>query len=226
MPLHRDDVLRGALELLDDVGLDAFTTRALTTRLGVRPGALYWHVRSKNDLLGALAVEVLKPVLAPGGRELTGSSSLADGDWPALLAEYAHRMRRALLGHRDGARLVATHVTISDATLVAAEEGLRRLVGAGFELDQAATVGDTVTSYVTGFVIQEQAQPTVGPIDLDESRYPTLRARARSGPPDRDVAFDQGLSLVVAGARSLLAPAEVSRRSAAPLRGPRGSTDR
>ena len=60
MALHREDVIRAAVDLLDEVGLDRLTTRALTTRLGVQPGALYWHVRSKSELLSAIADEIMR----------------------------------------------------------------------------------------------------------------------------------------------------------------------
>jgi TetR/AcrR family tetracycline transcriptional repressor len=36
-------VLEGAIELLDEVGLDELSTRKLASRLGVHAGALYWH---------------------------------------------------------------------------------------------------------------------------------------------------------------------------------------
>ena len=47
-----------ALELADADGLDALTIRKLAQQLGVTPMALYWHFRSKEDLLEGVAEQV------------------------------------------------------------------------------------------------------------------------------------------------------------------------
>src|SRR5271165_7308013 len=60
-PLHsltKRAVVDRALELADAHGLDALTIRKLATELGVTPMALYWHFRSKEELLGGLVDRV------------------------------------------------------------------------------------------------------------------------------------------------------------------------
>ena len=39
--LNRDDILRAALDLLNEVGIDALSTRRLAERLGVQSPTLY-----------------------------------------------------------------------------------------------------------------------------------------------------------------------------------------
>jgi AcrR family transcriptional regulator len=46
----RERVVAGALTLIAQEGVEALTMRALSARLGVVPGALYRHVRSKEQL--------------------------------------------------------------------------------------------------------------------------------------------------------------------------------
>jgi TetR/AcrR family transcriptional regulator, tetracycline repressor protein len=53
--LTRAAVVDRALRLADADGLDALTIRKLATDLGVTPMALYWHFRSKDELLEGLA---------------------------------------------------------------------------------------------------------------------------------------------------------------------------
>jgi TetR/AcrR family transcriptional regulator, tetracycline repressor protein len=53
--LTRAVVVDRALVLADNAGLDALTIRKLATELGVTPMALYWHFRSKDELLAGLA---------------------------------------------------------------------------------------------------------------------------------------------------------------------------
>ena len=47
-----------AMQLADAAGLDALTIRKLAQELGVTPMALYWHFRSKDELLDGLAERV------------------------------------------------------------------------------------------------------------------------------------------------------------------------
>ena len=143
MALHREDVIRAAVELLDEVGLDRLTTRALTTRLGVQPGALYWHVRSKGELLSAIADEIMREVYAPGSdpgpENQVGEQGVGWAvDWAAQTTAFAHRLRRALLAHRDGARVVVGHLALSGAAVEVAEQGLALMRAAGFTLARAA----------------------------------------------------------------------------------------
>lgn len=98
--ITRGLVVAEALDLLDEVGLDAVSTRRLAQRLGVEQPALYWHFKGKEALLTAMAEEAMKPHTAappPAG----------DDDWREWFLENHRRFRRTLLLHRDGARLHA-----------------------------------------------------------------------------------------------------------------------
>ncbi len=120
MQLRRGDVLDGAMAILDEYGLGDLTMRKLATSLGVQPGALYWHFPNKQTLLGAMADRILDGVDAEPDSP----------DWDDALTELAHRLRSALLAHRDGAELVAStyasRLTTSrarDAFVAAAQRG-------------------------------------------------------------------------------------------------------
>jgi TetR/AcrR family tetracycline transcriptional repressor len=184
MALHREDVVRAAIELLDEVGLDALTTRALTQRLGVQRGALYWHVRSKRELLTAVAGEIMGDAFAgPPGGGTGGEADDGADDWAGQAESFAHRTRRAMLAHRDGARLVAGYLPMDEATLQASERGLALMRAAGLPLATAAHFGNTLASYVTGFVLQEQA---AGP--QEQAAGPQEQA---AGPQERAIPPDQ-----------------------------------
>lgn len=193
MPLRREQVVEAALELLDEVGLDAFTTRALTDRLGVQRGALYWHVKSKQELLAAVTELVVAPVFAGTGDEA--------GDWADDLVEFAHRLRAAMLAHRDGARLVAAHVTMSKAGVELLENALARYVGMGIPLPVAARWGDIMASYVTGYVLQEQSSPAPVPLDVSAAA-PELQDFFTSGHPSSAETFAASVRTIVLGMRA------------------------
>src|SRR5215475_10677409 len=98
MRLERQMVVRAALDLLNEVGLDGLTTRRLAEALGVQGPALYWHFKSKQELIDEMARALLDQSYSP----------IQPGeDWAAWLENNARRMRRVLLSHRDGARVLA-----------------------------------------------------------------------------------------------------------------------
>ena len=53
--LDREHVVRVALRLLDEAGLDGLTLRRLAAELDVKAPALYWHFANKQDLLDHMA---------------------------------------------------------------------------------------------------------------------------------------------------------------------------
>lgn len=64
MQLSREHVLAAALGLLDEAGLEQLTMRRLAAALGVQNGAAYWHFRSKQALLEAMADTLLAGLTA------------------------------------------------------------------------------------------------------------------------------------------------------------------
>lgn len=76
--LQPNTVIRAALDLLNEVGVDGLTTRKLAERLGVQQPALYWHFRNKRALLDALAEAML-------AENHTHSVPRADDDWRSFL---------------------------------------------------------------------------------------------------------------------------------------------
>ncbi|HHK5808629.1 TPA: TetR family transcriptional regulator, partial [Serratia marcescens] len=96
--LTRETVLRGALALLDDIGIDALSTRRLAQHLGVQSPTLYWHFKNKAELLKAMA----ETIMLDHREEVP-----ADIPWHAWVTANAINFRRALLAYRDGARLHA-----------------------------------------------------------------------------------------------------------------------
>jgi AcrR family transcriptional regulator len=62
--LTRDRIVATAVELLDASGESGLTFRALSARLKTGPGAIYWHVANKDELLAAATESVVAGALA------------------------------------------------------------------------------------------------------------------------------------------------------------------
>ncbi len=71
--LSRERIIETAVELLDAAGEGGLTFRVLTERLATGPGAIYWHVANKGELLGAATEAVVAAALAVEPAEPPGS---------------------------------------------------------------------------------------------------------------------------------------------------------
>jgi len=201
--LQPEAVVRAALEVLDRAGLDDLSVRLIAERLGVRGPALYWHFRNKRALLDEMA----EAMLADRATEL---GSPAEGElWWEWLARSARWLRRALLAHRDGARVFAgatlpsmpTFLWVMDLTIGV----LRR---AGFSWNEALRALAVVYVYVVGATIEEQAMPPPGAVETlggtlpDRERYPSLAAGFAHFDRDPGALFEHGLRLLLLGLRA------------------------
>ncbi|WP_030902371.1 TetR/AcrR family transcriptional regulator [Streptomyces sp. NRRL F-5126] len=65
--LSRERIVKAAVELLDASGEGGLTFRALTERLATGPGAIYWHVANKDELLTAATDAVVAGAVAGAG---------------------------------------------------------------------------------------------------------------------------------------------------------------
>lgn len=198
--LNRDDVLRAALDLLNEVGIDALSTRRLADKLGVQSPTLYWHFKSKAALLDAMTEAI---VLAHHTH-----AQPAEGEaWQDWLMADGRGFRRALLSYRDGARLHAG-TRPGDTERASIEARLRLLCAAGFEPGAATLLMMSIGRFVVGWVLEEQSllRPDApassklpGP---DAAQYPLLAAGwAATVGGDADAVFDQALRMLIDGAQ-------------------------
>jgi len=209
MSLDRNDIVDAALTLLNEVGIDKLSTRALAARLGVAQPALYWHFRNKEELLDALNAAMI-------ARYHTRAVPKPKESWDTFALATARSMRKALLAVRDGARLNAgtrpTAVQFADA-----EAQLALYVAAGFTPDEALNISLSVARFVEGFVLEEQGErqreEAGAPGDVDPfdevGPYPVLSAALQSlvtaGTINTEGAFEAGLGYLIAGMRASLA---------------------
>jgi TetR/AcrR family tetracycline transcriptional repressor len=144
-PLDQGQVVRAALALLDEVGLDELTMRRLAERLGVKAASLYRHVRDKDELLVLL------------GDEISGEIPLTppSGSWREQLTNVAWNVRRGLLAHRDAARLLAATPPFGPRRLRHIESILRILRSGGLSRRDAARAAYHCNNFVTEFAADE-----------------------------------------------------------------------
>ncbi|WP_454758681.1 tetracycline resistance transcriptional repressor TetR [Caulobacter segnis] len=205
MKVDRQRILDTALELLNEVGIDALSTRAIAQRLGVQQPALYWHFKNKQALLDAINGEIL-------ARASDARTPRPDETWQDFLRRNARSFRAALLSYRDGARVHAgTEAAPDDLDHVEVQIGC--LTAAGFSPGEALQLFVAISRYIVGCVLEEQASPITGSAEqarLDEAAraYPALaEAIAHYRLSGHEGLFERGLALIVKGAEAELAQA-------------------
>lgn len=208
MSLERETIIRVALALLNEVGLDGLTVRRLAERLGVQNPALYWHFKNKQEVLNEMARTMLADAF-------TGIAPPATNEgWVDWLVEVAERFRLTLLTRRDGARVIAT-ADLSGSPLLAIQElALCVLTTAGFDLRTALVSVVAIFDYTLGAAFEEQMDPDHTTMDrttalrshllsLDPARFPYLVAGldeiTKTAIDDPHIGFKGGIRLLLAG---------------------------
>lgn len=158
--LSVDTIVSAAMDILDRYGLADMTMRRVASTLDVAPGALYWHIKNKQELISAIAERILDSTETVRAELAAATAATGTpthpGDGAAL---FCAALRRALLTHRDGAELVVAAMTQPDSTIrsrlitALTEE----LVRAGLEETTAQSGAHALLHQVVGATTLEQA---------------------------------------------------------------------
>jgi AcrR family transcriptional regulator len=203
--LTRERVVAEALVIIAADGAQALSMRALAARLGVVPGALYRHVRGKEQLYDLILDAVLGEV-----------DCRADpaAPWTARVAALAHRLRAVLENHPGTAALLKTRDPLSPASLALAEALLAPLLAAGLPGRQAALAFRLIYDYTLGFALADPTSPAEQRLRdaatreqllaffraLPATRFPALAAHGiHAWDGNRDQRFTTGLETLLRG---------------------------
>lgn len=146
-PLTRDRILRAAIQLLDESGLEAISMRSLGAALSAGTMSLYNHVASKEELLASLADLVAREIHVP----------TPGADWRVAMRQRAISAREVILRHPWAARLLESQTRLGETRLAALEAVFGCLRRAGFTVVAAYRAVLLFDSYVYGFTLQETA---------------------------------------------------------------------
>jgi AcrR family transcriptional regulator len=163
--LSRRRIVATATALLDAEGLAAVTTRRLAAELGVRGPSLYNHVRSKDEVLDAIADEIVAAVDVSAFERL---------DWRAGLRDWATSYRRALAAHPNIVPHLARGPGRRPGALRMADAVYGGLVAAGWPPARATHIGALMRYFVAGSALGSFAQGFVADPSLYAADYPHL----------------------------------------------------
>ena len=208
--LTRRAVVDRAIQLADSAGLDALTIRKLAHELGVTPMALYWHFRSKDELLDGLAEQVWSEIdvdVDPGAL------------WPDQLRGLLESLLQVLRAHPAAPALLLHKETQNESFLRATETTLDVLRKAGFDPLYASEIARS--TLWTGITLV-MSEPGIKSLDADDRtelqrrkqvvfatlptvRYPRLVecAAPMTACDDPDFHYKLGIEMFIAGVQAM-----------------------
>lgn len=210
--LTKEFVVGRALALADATGLDTLSIRKLAQELGVTPMALYWHFRSKEELLDGLAERVWSEI------DVTADAS---APWPARLRVMMESLVRVLRAHPSAPHLLLNHRKQSQPAMRVTEAALEVLRGAGFDPVAASEI--TSLGLMTAISLVMMSEPDVWQTPderaeemrkkqvvfatLPVAAFPRLVecAAALTAHENPDFHYDFGISLFIAGVEAMAA---------------------
>jgi AcrR family transcriptional regulator len=136
--LTRERVVAEALTVIGADGVDALSMRLLATPLGVVPGALYRHVRNRDQLHDLVLDEVLAQVDCELDRSLP---------WTERVKLLAHRLGTVLQDRPGIAALLKTRDPLGPHSLALAEAFLATLQAAGLPKHETGLAFSLVYDY-------------------------------------------------------------------------------
>ncbi|HEY1624600.1 MAG TPA: TetR/AcrR family transcriptional regulator [Streptosporangiaceae bacterium] len=203
--LTRELIIRESLRLLDTQGLTGFSMPKLGRALGADPTAVYRHFASKDDLVLAIADELIEESMA----------GLEPSDcWVGTLEECSRRLRQTYLEHPAAASLSAYRTTQGPAEMTAVNAIIGAVLRAGFEGAEAAlvyrAVGDFNLSWAgceASFLAlderlqnSDQAAWTRAYLTIDQADYPNIwQIRDKLPGVDDNQIYETILSFVMTG---------------------------
>ncbi|MEO3770119.1 TetR/AcrR family transcriptional regulator C-terminal domain-containing protein [Micromonospora sp. B9E7] len=194
-PLTLERIVDTAVTLLDEHSIEGLTMRNLAQQLDVTATALYWHVRTKDDVLDLAVDRIFGYVPIPA----------VGDDWLEDIRVLVRGWRAAMLGHPWAPRLIGRPM-LGPNVLARTEFLQSALVRGGCSGLQLAVATRMLANYVIGAALTEATwHQTAGPdaraaarahVAANASAYPTLDASGHldGAQWDDDLLFEEGLN--------------------------------
>ena len=140
-PLTKAHILRTAVALADEGGVESLSMRRLAQGLGVVPMALYKHVANKDEMLDGMVDVVVVEIDPP----------LEGADWKTAIRERVLSARRALLRHPWASRVIESRTAPTPTVIGYMDEMIGILRKGGFSVDLTHHAMHAIGSRALGF---------------------------------------------------------------------------
>lgn len=208
--LSRERIIEAAIELLDGVGEGGLTFQALSRRLSTGPGAIYWHIDSKSDLMTAACDAIIARTMEAASSGSTPFETIrrlalgifdaidahpwigsalhqAPGQMPAVRILERLGQQLCVLGVPEAGRWTAVSALLSYIFGVGGQNAANAQFAGQHGLDRSNFLGEVAEMWV----------------GLDPETYPFTRSIAAQLPVHDDRAdFLAGIDFILGGIKS------------------------
>lgn len=224
--INPDDIIKGAFELAEEIGIDNLSMPLLGKHLGVGVTSIYWYFRKKDELLNAMTDRALK-------QYVFATPYIEAKDWRETLRNHASTMRKTFLGNPILCDLILIRSALSPRAarlgVVAVERAIESLAEAGLAAKDAFDTYSALSVHVRGSVVLQRLYDKNrandgAPGDFEETMVidpetaPMLAKATRDGHrigASDDQNFNYGLECILDHAERLI---ETGRKSAKPAK--------
>jgi AcrR family transcriptional regulator len=194
--ISREAAVRAGLEVLDEVGLEAFSLPMLAKKLEVKAPSLYHHFRDKSEVLAEIARQIMLDAEEP--------RRLPNEDWQDAIVSLSISARRSIMRHPHAAPLLLLYPP-RHQVLSAYERALRRFEKRGVppELRMLISLGlDNILmgSALTAAYAKSRGLPAF-PV-YDPAAFPSLAIAVKANPFDDEQMFIATVRAFLAGVTS------------------------
>jgi AcrR family transcriptional regulator len=151
--INPDDIIKGAFELAEELGIDNVSMPLLGKYLGVGVTSIYWYFRKKDELLNAMTDRALK-------QYVFATPYVEAKDWRETLRNHARSIRKTFLGNPILCDLILIRSALSPRAAklgaVAVEKAIESLVEAGLSPEDAFDTYSAVSVHVRGSVVLQR----------------------------------------------------------------------
>ena len=169
--INPDDIIKGAFELAEEVGIDNLSMPLLGKHLGVGVTSIYWYFRKKDDLLNAMTDRALR-------QYVFATPYVEAKDWRETLRNHARTMRKTFMGNPILCDLILIRSALSPRAaklgVQEVEKAIASLVEAGLSAEDAFDTYSAVSVHVRGSVVLQRLRDKnrasdEGPSDIEET---------------------------------------------------------
>ena len=201
--ISRRKALEAALEIIDTEGLQALSIRRLGEALNVNGASLYYHFKSKDEILIGATQLALADVTAPRADS---------GSWRVWMPMNAYLMRQALIAHPELIPIMLRRVPLGIGN-VEVEASVTRLKAEGVPISAIVPLIESLEMLAIVSALQVVGGSNVVVDDEEPAPDPLYRrARAARGLSD-DELFEVVLASVLSSVESAALLKEASRTS-------------
>lgn len=151
--INPDDIIKGAFDLAEQVGIDNLSMPLLGKHLGVGVTSIYWYFRKKDELLNAMTDRALR-------QYVFATPYVEAKDWRETLRNHARTMRKTFMGNPILCDLILIRSALSPRAarlgVQEVEKAIGSLVEAGLSPEDAFDTYSAVSVHVRGSVVLQR----------------------------------------------------------------------